>query len=185
MHRLPIALFLSARLAAALFNIVDIRGTTERSVLSTEAFRSAIQAAKAAGGGTVFIPPGRFTTGPIELVSNVNLQFDAGAVVHFPAMRLPFTKGRQQGVECLTPVPLIGGNHLDNVTISGRGLLSTGQAEWLDLMGRPQFAEHRRARNSAPPGTTCSSFSNQETGSRNVVPRSRPIPQAVIHPLLR
>jgi len=39
------------------------------------------------------------------MISNLVLNFDAGAVVRFPAMQLPFTKGREQGIECLTPVP--------------------------------------------------------------------------------
>jgi len=84
------------------------------------------------------VPAGKYVTGPIELVSNLVLYFDAGAVVRFPAMRLPFTQGREQGVECLTPVPLIGGRNLENVTIAGNGVLTTNNAEWLDLMGRSQ-----------------------------------------------
>jgi polygalacturonase len=91
------------------------------------------------------VPAGHYVTGPIELVSNLVLRFDAGAVVRFPAMRLPFTAGRQQGVECLTPVPLIGGRNLENVTITGRGQLTTDQSEWLALMGRPQFRSETSA----------------------------------------
>jgi len=122
--------------AAANFNILDYGAKNDGSAPATEAFRAAIQAAKAAGGGTVFVPAGRYVTGPIELVSNLILYFDAGAVVAFPAQRLPFTRGREQGVECLTPVPLIGGHNLENVTIAGRGTLTTNNADWMKLMGR-------------------------------------------------
>jgi len=104
-----------ARAAAPVFNIMDYGARNDGSALATGAFRSAIQAAKAAGGGTVYVPAGRYTTGPIELVSNVTLYFDAGATVEFPAMRLPFTAGREQGIECLTPVPLIGGRGLERL----------------------------------------------------------------------
>src|SRR5260370_32313598 len=76
------------------FNILDYGAKNDGSAPATEAFRAAIQAAKAAGGGTVFVPAGKYTTGPIELVSNLVLYFDAGAVVEFPAQRLPFTKGQ-------------------------------------------------------------------------------------------
>jgi polygalacturonase len=106
------------------------------SAPATDAFRAAIQAAKAAGGGAVFVPAGKYVTGPIELVSNLTLYFDSGAVVEFPAHRLPFTEGREQGIECLTPVPLIGGRHLENVTVGGRGVLTTNNADWLKLMSR-------------------------------------------------
>src|SRR5208282_5438638 len=75
-------------------------------------------------------------TGPIELVSDLVFQIDAGAPLRFPAASLPFTNGRQQGIERLTPVPLIGGHDLHNVTVTGRGLLTTDNAEWLKLMPR-------------------------------------------------
>jgi hypothetical protein len=59
-----------------------------------------------------------------------------GATLRFPAAKLPFTKGRQQGIECLTPVTLIGGRNLENVTITGRGVLTSDNAKWLKLMPR-------------------------------------------------
>ncbi len=122
--------------AGAVFNVLDYGAHPDGSANSTEAFRSAIQAAKAAGGGTVLVPAGNYVTGPIELVSDLVFQIEAGATLRFPAARLPFTKGRQQGIECLTPVPLIGGHDLHNVTVTGRGLLTTDNAEWLKLMPR-------------------------------------------------
>jgi polygalacturonase len=122
--------------APSFFNIRDYGAPTDASRPATEAIRSAIQAAKAAGGGTVFIPAGNYVTGPIELVSNLTLYIDAGATLRFPATRLPFTEGRQQSIEALTPVPLIGGRHLENVTITGRGLLTSDNAEWMKLMPR-------------------------------------------------
>src|ERR1035437_6873451 len=91
--------------AGGIFNILDYGARNDGSAPATEAIRSAIQAAHAAGGGTVFIPGGNYVSGPIELVSNLTLHIDAGAVVRFPATRLPFTPGRQQSIEALTPRP--------------------------------------------------------------------------------
>ena len=132
---------LNASGAGLIFNVLDYGAHPEGSTNSTDAFRSAVQAAKAAGGGTVFVPAGNYVTGPIELVSDLVLHLDAGATLRFPAAKLPFTRGRQQGVECLTPVPLIGGHDLHNVTITGRGVLTTDNAEWLKLMPRTKASE--------------------------------------------
>ena len=122
---------------APVFNVVDYGARNDGSAPATEAFRTAIQAAKAAGGGTVDVPAGEYITGPIELVSNLVLHLEAGAKVRFPATKLPFSRGRWQGIEAITPVPLIGGRNLENVTITGRGVLTTNQADWMKIMGDP------------------------------------------------
>jgi hypothetical protein len=51
---------------------------------------------------------------------------------------LPFTPGRQQGIEVPTPVPLIGGHDLEDVQVVGPGTLITSQADWIKLHGRKQ-----------------------------------------------
>lgn len=122
----------------AVFNVADYGAKNDGSAPATEAFRKAIAAAKQAGGGTVFVPAGHYVSGPIEMVSNLTLDFDAGAVIEFPAAMLPFTPGRQQGIETLTPVPLIGGHDLENVAVVGRGVLISSNADWMKLHGRRQ-----------------------------------------------
>jgi len=121
--------------AASLFNIMDYGARNDGSAPATSAIRSAIEAAKKAGGGTIYIPPGKYVTGPIELVSNLVLDIDAGAVLEFEELRnsLTYAKGRLEGTECITPVPLLGGHDLENVTIQGRGVITTNNAEWLAL----------------------------------------------------
>ena len=127
--------------AERLFNVLDFGAHNDGSALSTEAIQSAIRAANAAGGGIVCIPPGHYITGPIALTNNLVLDIEAGATLKFPATHLPFTQGREQGIECLTPVPLIGGRNLHNVTITGRGVLTTDNAAWLKLMPRNNSTE--------------------------------------------
>ena len=74
-----------------IFNVADYGAARDRSTLATDAFRKAIQAAKAAGGGTIYVPPGQYSSGPIELFSNMTLEVDAGATIEFPVAPLPFT----------------------------------------------------------------------------------------------
>ena len=118
------------------FDITDYGAKSDGAAPATEAFRLAIEAAKAAGGGTVRVPAGNYVSGPIRMISNLTLDLDAGAVVRFPAQRLPFTKGRQQSIEALTPVPLIGGENLENVALTGRGILASNNDDWMKLMPR-------------------------------------------------
>lgn len=132
--------------AAPFFNVLDYGARNDASADAAPAFRAAIEAAHAAGGGTVYVPAGTYVTGPIELVSNLVLHLDAGATLRFPSTRLRYTRGREQGIECLTPVPLIGGHDLENVSITGRGTLTTDNAEWLKLMSRQD-------RSAADPGS--------------------------------
>jgi hypothetical protein len=120
------------------FDITAYGAKPDASAPATEAFARAIAAAKAAGGGTVYVPAGHYTSGPIELVSHLRLEFDAGAIITFPAQMLPLTPGRQQGVETPTPLPLIGGHDLEDVQVVGPGTLITSQADWIKLHGRKQ-----------------------------------------------
>jgi polygalacturonase len=124
---------------------MDYGARNDGSAPATGAFRAAIQAAKAAGGGTVYVPPGKYLTGPIELVSNLVFDIDAGAVIQFQSSRqdLSFTKGRLEGTDGITPVPLIGGHDLENVTLRGRGVLTADNSEWLKLVRQPEAAQAR------------------------------------------
>jgi polygalacturonase len=121
---------------APVFNVLDFGAHNDGSALATDAFRAAIGAAQKAGGGTVYVPAGTYQSGPIEMASNLTLYVAAGATIRFPSMKLPFTPGRQQGIETLTPVPLIGGHDLQNVTVEGRGILTGSNADWMKLHPR-------------------------------------------------
>ena len=120
------------------FNILDFGAKRDASTPATEAFRRAIEAAKVAGGGTIYVPPGNYVSGPIELFSNMTLNIEGGATITFPVAPLPFVKGRYLGVEALVPMPLIGGRDLENVTIKGRGIITTGDfPAWGKAYGIP------------------------------------------------
>src|SRR5450755_141417 len=132
---IPIALLMlpgcvfSAGSGRQLFNIADYGAKKDASALATQAFQQAIAAAKAAGGGVIYVPPGKYISGPVELFSNMTLDLDAGATIEFPVAPLPFTKGRYLGIETLAPMPLIGGHDVENVTLTGRGTITTGDFE--------------------------------------------------------
>lgn len=127
--------------ASHIFDITAYGAKSDASAPSTDAFAKAIAAAKAAGGGTVYVPAGHYTSGPIELVSHLRLEFGPGSFVVFPAQKLPLTKGRQQGIETLTPVPLIGGHDLEDVQVVGPGTLISSNEDWMKLHPREKASE--------------------------------------------
>ncbi len=133
---LSVVLLIVSTTHAQVFNILDYGAHKNDTTRSTAAIQSAIEAARKAGGGTVYIPAGEYVSGPFELVSNMVLYIEAGAVLRFPAQNLPYVQGRNQGVECLTPVPLIGAHNLMNVTIAGHGIITTSNPEWMKLKPR-------------------------------------------------
>ncbi len=137
-----LAFFFTASLFAAspVFNVVDYGAKNDGSANATAAIRSAIQACAKAGGGTVYFPAGTYDTGAIQLVSNLVLSIDAGATLRFhtdPA-DYPLVKSRYEGTEAITPAPLIGGENLQNVTITGRGTLTTDNAAWVRQTNNPE-----------------------------------------------
>jgi len=96
----------------------------------TAAFRAAIDACHAAGGGRVVVPAGRFLTGAIRLRSNVNLHLLEGATLAFRTEAeayLPLVLTRFEGVELMNYSPFVYALDETNVGITGRGTLD-GQA---------------------------------------------------------
>jgi len=63
------------------FNVRDYGATGEGKALDTSAISVAIKAASSAGGGRVLFPPGTYLTGTFELLSNVQLELMAGAIL--------------------------------------------------------------------------------------------------------
>ncbi|MGD9931592.1 MAG: glycoside hydrolase family 28 protein [Mangrovibacterium sp.] len=114
------------------FNLADYGAVGDGSVLSTGAFASAIKACSAAGGGVVLVPSGLWLTGPITLKSNVNLHLQNGALIQFTADldQFPLVESFFEGlseVRCQSP---INGNDLENVAITGKGIIDGNGGHW-------------------------------------------------------
>jgi hypothetical protein len=63
------------------FNIKDFGAVGDGNTLNTLAISRAVQAAHSSGGGRVVVPPGIYVTGTFELLDNVTLDVEAGAVI--------------------------------------------------------------------------------------------------------
>lgn len=105
------------------------------------AIARAIDAANAAGGGTVLVPEGRWLTGKVHLRSGVNLHLAKGATLLFspdPADYLPPVKTSWEGIECLNYSPLIYAYDCEDVAITGSGTLEADLAVWQHWYARPK-----------------------------------------------
>ncbi len=94
--------------------------------LETQALQSAIDAASAAGGGTVYFPPGRYLSGTLVLRSRVTLWLDAGATLlgstvlsDYPEM-IPALRSYTDNY---TRRSLLYGENLESVAIRGGGTI--------------------------------------------------------------
>ncbi len=112
------------------FNILDYGAKPDGKTLSTEAIQKVVDACEKAGGGKVVVPPGKYLTGPIFLKSNVHVEILAGAVLlaHQNIENYPTVDGRWEGIERKVYASLFTGHDLENVSITGRGILD-GQGE--------------------------------------------------------
>lgn len=126
------------------FLITDFGAVGDSITDCTEAFKQAIEACSAAGGGRVVVSEGKFSSGPIYLKSNVNLHVSKGATILFstnPQDYLPLVFTRWEGVELMNYSPLIYAFEEKNIAITGEGVLD-GQANetnWWPWKGKEEY----------------------------------------------
>lgn len=114
------------------------------------AIHKAIQAASQAGGGRVVIPRGEWMShGPVVLRSKIELHLAEGAVLKFspkPSDYLPVVKTRWEGTELYTYSPLIYAAGVEDVAITGSGIID-GNADSVFKQWHPkQNADMQRLR---------------------------------------
>ena len=117
------------KFAARDFDITTFGAVGDGKALCTDALQKAIAACSAAGGGRVVVPEGRFVTGAIRLLSNVNLHLADKATLAFTddVKQYPIVFTRWEGVELMNFSPFIYAFEAENIGITGRGTLD-GQA---------------------------------------------------------
>jgi polygalacturonase len=173
------------------YNIVNYGAVGNGTILCTEAIQKAVDACAEAGGGTVYIPAGKYLSGAIFLKSNVTLQIERGATLlasmgfeHFP----PFKPGWRVLSEDTHRSSLITGVDLENIAITGGGKLDGRGEPWWEALfkdknakegqpkiltyGRPRVVSLYRCRNVRIEGVTIvnsPSWTVHPVGCDNVV----------------
>ena len=127
------------------FNITDFGAVAgDTSFLNTGAIEAAIIKCSNEGGGVVLIPEGTWTTGPVTLLSNVNLHISENAILLFSTsynLYLPPVLTRWEGMDCYNTHPLVYAIDASNIALTGKGTID-GQASnetWWWMNGNPEY----------------------------------------------
>ena len=113
-------------------NITAFGAKSGGVVLNTEAINNAIKDVNAKGGGKVIIPEGLWLSGPIEILSNVNLYTEKNALVLFTGdfEAYPIIETSFEGLEtrrCQSP---ISARNAENIAITGHGVFDGAGDAW-------------------------------------------------------
>jgi polygalacturonase len=113
-------------------NITSFGAVGDGKTLNTEAIARGLVALAKEGGGRLVFPPGIWLTGPIRLRSGIDLHLESGALIQFsPDYRLyPLTVLDVNGEKEVGSISPISGENLENVAITGRGVLDGAGEAW-------------------------------------------------------
>jgi polygalacturonase len=130
------------------FNVREFGAAGTGAVLDTDAIQRAIRAASLAGGGKVVFEPGVYLTGTFELLSNVTLDIEAGAVLR-GSTRVSdyrpigdFGFARNYGVDSTgegVRLGIIVARNAENLGIIGRGTIDGNSEVFIDAQ-KPHYS---------------------------------------------
>ncbi|WP_421940184.1 glycoside hydrolase family 28 protein [Pedobacter sp.] len=114
------------------FNIVQHGAVANGLQLNTDAINNTIAICSKKGGGTVLIPAGIWLTGPIYLKSNINLHLQRGSTLLFTTDKSQYKliAGDYEGKSAARNESPINGTNLENVAITGKGIIDGNGDEW-------------------------------------------------------
>jgi len=117
---------------ASAFNVREHGAVGDGQTLDSPAIQSAIEACAAQGGGTVYLPSGHYLAGTMFLRNNIALHLDSGAVILGSESPddYPIIHSRWEGKHQDTYAPLITGQNINNISITGRGTIDGRGSIW-------------------------------------------------------
>jgi len=111
------------------FLLTDFGAIGDGETDCSDAFRQAVAACKAEGGGRIVVPAGSYATGPIHLGEKMELHVQEEARIAFipdPEKYLPAVFTRWEGMEMMGYSPLIYAHGVEDVAVTGKGILDGG-----------------------------------------------------------
>lgn len=113
-------------------NVTDFGAKGDGVTLNTQAINNAIKSVNRKGGGTVIIPRGIWLTGPIGLLSNVNLHTEQNALIVFTDdfNAYPIVETNFEGLDTRRCQALLYANNATNIAITGSGVFEGQGDSW-------------------------------------------------------
>jgi polygalacturonase len=122
------------------FDITSFGAVGDGVTDCTAAINGAIQACNAAGGGRVVVPSGKFFTGAITLLSNVNLNLpnlDSILLFSTDPHKYPNVLTRWEGNDLYNYSPLVYAFRQTNIAVTGKGTLDGQAGTFPNAQGNP------------------------------------------------
>ena len=103
--------------------------------LNTDAFAKAIAELNTKGGGHLVVPEGIWLTGPVTLLSGVDLHLEENAIIVFSTDQdlYPIINTNFEGQDmrrCLSPINALGQK---NISITGKGIIDGNGDKWREV----------------------------------------------------
>lgn len=119
----------------AQYDIRDYGAVAGGRVSNTEAINAAIRTCSEEGGGHVIVPSGLWLTGPVRILTGVDLHVENGAVLMFDKNReeYPLIISDYEGQPRIRTVSPIMAADAQNVAITGEGTIDGNGELWRPL----------------------------------------------------
>lgn len=126
------------------YNILDFgKRSDDKAHLYTDLINGTIKRCHDNGGGRVVIPAGEWLTGPVTLLSNVNLHLEEGATLLFSddLSLYPLVRTRWEGMDCYNYQPMIYAYEQENIALTGKGTVDGGahNGNWWKMCGAKHY----------------------------------------------
>ena len=135
--------FLNLKASDKIYNILKFGAIGNGIHLNTKEINQAIIECNKNGGGTILIPKGKFLTGTITLLSNVNIKLESGAEI-IGSKKISNYMIMPDGYyySGINYAGIFFGNNIENISISGNGKINGNASFFMNFKKRFRWSKN-------------------------------------------